>query len=700
MKKRSRGKGRTIKAIAVFLTVIVFLSAVGVAVGGIYLEPYARKSMDLSLLSQVSPKAGAPILYAERNGELTEIKDGLFGGVKYKYVSLSECPQYLTDAFVAIEDKRFWEHEGVDYLRSARAALNYIQKSKRSFGGSTITQQLIKNLTGRDEYTPERKFVEIFEALDLERRLDKREILQAYLNVVNLSEGCRGVGAAAELYFGCDVSQLSLSQCARIAAITNNPSAYDPLTHLDNNTRRAHLILSEMYSQGYISDEEYQSALSESPNLRTDTRRLERISSWYADMVATDVIDDLVTKCGYTRAQASLEVYNGGLKIYTAMDVDVQGVLEKFYRDTSNFPCGISGTPQSAMMVIDPYTGSILGVAGAVGEKCGNRIQNYATDTKRPPGSALKPLSVYAPALERGLLSWSSIFDDSPVKFLQGQSGESIPWPRNADGVWRGDTTVKDAVAHSINTVAVRVLDGMGLKSSFDFLKNSLHMNSLKWEEDMTVSALALGQASRGVTMRELLGGYTVFCEGVYSTPISYFKVTDSSGNILLENKQTRHTVISRDTAAIMTELLKTVTHGGTAKEISRVKLAAGKTGTTQNNCDRWFVGYTPRLLAAVWMGYDYPSPMNGIKGNPCISIWDKVVSACEKNCAVNSDKTNFSSARGIMRLTYCRDSGLIPTAECPSDKLEIGYFTADNMPIGECHSHARQDGKDEEYFE
>lgn len=695
MKKRRNR--RAAKILVLIITVIILLFAIGVVTGSAYLARYSKAELDMSLLDQASPKAGASRLYAKDGDEWVEISDGLFGGVKYKYVSVSQCPEDLINAFVAIEDKRFWQHEGVDYLRSAMAALNYFKKGNRSFGASTITQQLIKNLTGRDEYTLDRKFSEIFEALELERRVDKRKILEAYLNVINLSEGCRGVGAAAELYFGKEVSELTLSQCARIAAITNNPSVYDPITHIDNNTRRAHLILSEMKGQGYISEEEYEEAINESPRICPIEQRQEQISSWYADMVAEDVICDMVEKLGYTRSQASMEVYNGGLKIYTSMDASVQDVIEGFFGDANNFPKGNKEIfPQSAMMVVDPYTGDILGVAGAIGQKRGNRIQNYATDTRRPPGSAVKPLSVYAPALERGIINWASVFDDVPVKFLQSEGGRYTPWPRNADGIWRGYTTVRDAVAHSVNTVSVRVLGALGEQNSFDFLKNRLHMDSLKSEEDMTVSALALGQASRGVSMRELLGGYTIFNDGVYRRPISYRKVLSSSGEVLLENKQTRHSVISRDNAAIMTELLKTVTTEGTAKKMVLCKQkgipTAGKTGTTQNNCDRWFVGYTPRLLGAVWMGYDYPTAMDGISGNPCISIWDKVISACHEACERNRDKTDFTLPNGVIKLTYCKDSGEIPTEICANDarggRLETGYFTLGNMPATECHRH------------
>jgi len=700
MKEKRKTRRRILNFFIIASAVALLIMACGVIAAWAYLDAYSDSKIDVSMLDMTSGGAGASKLYATVGGEAVEIEDGLYGGIKYKYVSIDECPRDLINAFVAIEDKRFFDHNGVDILRSAKAAASYMRGSRRSFGASTITQQLVKNLTGRDEYTLDRKFTEIFASLDLERCAHKEQILEAYLNVINLAEGCRGVGAAAELYFGREVSELTLAQCASIAAITNNPSVYDPLIHLENNTARAHVILYEMHAQGYIGEAEYTAALTEDIALRGRAdAQVGRggISSWYADMVAEDVIRDMCERLGYTRAQAATAVYNGGLKIYTAMNIDIQAELEKYYESASNFPPnGGLPAPQSAMMVVDRQTGDILGVVGAVGKKTGNRVQNYATDTKRPPGSAIKPLSVYAPALEMKRINWATVFDDVPVKFSVSDSGKYLPWPKNADGVWRGYTTVRDAVVNSVNTVSVRVLEQVGREQSLDFLKSKLHINSLSDKEDMTLSALALGQASHGISMRELLGGYTIFYDGVYRQPVSYYRVTDSEGRVLLQNVQTRNAVMSEENACIMTEMLRGVTADGTAKDIALCKqmgiATAGKTGTTQNNCDRWFVGYTPRLLAAVWMGYDYPSPLNSVKGNPCVRIWDEVMSVCHKAYADGIEDNTFDLADGVMKISFCKDSGLIPQSTCAedtrNDRIAEGYFTPDNMPMSPCNRH------------
>jgi penicillin-binding protein 1A len=290
---------------------------------------------------------------------------------------------------VAIEDKRFYTHRGVDPLRTLKAGLGYL-RGNPTCGGSTITQQLVKNLTGRTEHTPERKLTEIFTALDLEKRADKETVLEAYLNIINLAEGCFGVGMAAETYFQKSVSDLTLPECAAIAAITNNPARYDPLTHPEANRARRDLILTQMANQGYITEAERDTAIATpltlDPAPKSDPAP---ITSWYADMVVSDVIRDLMLRKDYTYAAASRLVYNGGLRIETAMDEDLQRIVETYYTDASHFPAGDKGRPQSSFILIDPETGDILAVAGAVGEKTASRVQSYATDTRRPAGSCI-----------------------------------------------------------------------------------------------------------------------------------------------------------------------------------------------------------------------------------------------------------------------------------------------------------------------
>ena len=671
-----------------------------------WLSPYTDVRMDMSLMDIAIPHEPS-VLYAyngsdrrERVGPLHPVSGaGLSDAHPRIYTSYEEIPVDLINAFVAIEDKRFWHHDGVDMLRTARAGLQYMT-GNATFGGSTITQQLVKNLTGYTDHSVERKLNEISCALDLEKKTDKKSILEAYLNVINLAEGCYGVGAAAKRYFSKSISELTLPECATIAAITNNPSRYDPLVHPEDNRSRRDLILREMADQGYISEKEMRIA-AETPIILSpsDTSEVTTVTSWYTDMVVTDVIRDLQERLGYTYTTASMLVYQGGLKIETAMDEDLQGIVEDYYAETAHFPSGDHGRPQSSLIMIDPATGDVLAVAGAVGEKQGNRLQNYAIDTRRPAGSCMKPVSVYAPALAEGLITWADIYEDEPVAVKNGAS-----WPANADGLYRGRVTVGQAVAHSLNPVAVRILDELGIEKSFSFAHDTLGIRSLIPAEgnqfhDLTLSSLALGQQSRGVTVRELTAAYTVFLEGLYRTPVSYHRVLDREGKVLLENKPATESdrVLSTENAALMTRLLTTVTTEGTAARYITVTEnlgieVAGKTGTTQNNCDRWFIGYTPRLLAGVWMGYDYPTEMKGIQGNPCVTIWDELMNACEQTYSIQEVSHAFDIPPDLVEMEYCSLSGLCPNEYCTDPiyghPLEHGWFIRGTEPSEICRLH------------
>lgn len=675
-------------------------------VGWGLLAPYAGAKMDMTLLDiPASAEPAVLLCYPPREraagrGERVPAPGCVLSNPARRVpVTYGELPPHLINAFVAIEDKRFRTHRGVDLRRTLWAGLHYLT-GHGSFGGSTITQQLVKNLTGRDEQTVDRKLTEIFTALDLERRSDKETILCSYLNIINLSEGCYGVGAAAERYFSKPVSELGLSECAALAAITNNPARYDPLTHPEQNKARRDLILEEMARQGYITEEERREA-AESPLALDPTPRADPapVTSWYADLVVSDVIRDLQAVYGYTYSAASALVYGGGLTVETAQDADLQAVVEAYYADLSHFPTGDGGRPQSGFLLMDPRTGDVLAVAGAIGEKTANRLQSYATDTRRPAGSCIKPLSVYAPALEKGLINWCSIYEDAPLAERRG-----MPWPANADGLYRGRITVAEAVAESVNTVPIRILEELGAEEAFRFAKENMGLSGLispgeGESHDGTVSSLALGQQSRGVTLRELTAAYTAFFGGTRREAISYRRVLDREGQVLLENRseERAYEVLSPETAAIMTRLLTTVTERGTAaRYLTHTKAAglptAGKTGTTQHACDRRFVGYTPRLLAGVWMGYDYPSELRGIRGNPCVTVWDELIALCESLYDGAPPAEAFALPPTVTEAEYCPLSGCLPGAYCdhPVDGVptERGWFRENDLPREVCPLH------------
>ncbi len=715
------------KSVRLILISLIILVIVGITVGcffAIYIDRYVEKSIDESLFRAVGSDSQTKLYYYEydssqdrenRQGEVSAVVEELYGGYRSQYKDYEEIPENLKRAFISIEDKRFERHRGVDWFRTFTAGINYYLKFSDSYGGSTITQQLIKNVTDKDDYSFQRKIQEIFWALDLETKMSKSEILELYLNIINLSQGCYGVGAASEYYFSKDVSELTLSECACIAAITNSPTYYDPLRNPENNNRRRVLILKQMYALEYIGEQEYNEAVAEVPVLNvTDKNDSTSVNSWYTDMVINDVMNDLMAEYGYSRSMASLVVYTGGLNIYTAMDAEVQKNLEEYYQKQGNF-YGASNEekPQSSMIIIDSKTGDILGVAGAVGEKQGNRVQNFATDTLRPAGSVIKPLSIYAPALEAGIINWASVYDDTPVNFgsynldaARGEIVNPVAWPKNSNGIYRGLTNINYAIEHSVNTVTVKVLEDLGLDESFDFLYNKLQMKSLITQRtlsdgsvitDKDYAALALGQFNYGVSVREITAAYSIFAnDGIYNSYRSYHEVKASSGETVLEKPYHGEAVMSEENSDIMTLMLENVVKNGTAKEITLQKNVecAGKTGTTQNKFDTWYIGYTEEYIAGVWFGYEYPKSLSDFSGNKCLQIWDGVMTSLYNDGKIGIKE--FKISDNIEEYEYCADSGKIITSACLIDargeRRERGYFIKGGQPTALCDRHLTVD--------
>lgn len=690
------------RAFLCVMTVLMLLLMIGTVFIGFYVKAnfHTELSEDFFRLSAVGI---APRFYAyrfsdreNRVGERYEVKVGMFDGVFSERIEALEIPQMLSDAFIAIEDKRFYEHRGVDWYRTFAAGLNSIFGFSDSFGASTITQQLIKNVTGEAQVTWQRKLQEILYALDLERVMDKSEIMEWYLNVIPFSDGCVGIAQAADHFFSKTPQELTLAECASLAAITNLPSYYNPIRYPQHNMERRNLILVQMREQGMISEETCAAALETPIELSVRERDAEDgINSWYADMVIEDVVSDLMAEYGMSRSAASQLLWSGGLQIEMSLDEEVQKTVEEYYRNAVRMPQNAQGiSAQSALIVMDPRTGDILGVAGAVGKKNGNRMQNFATQTLRPPGSTIKPLSVYAPALEEGLIRWGSVYDDVPVRF---EGNSHTAWPKNANGVYRGLTNIPYAVAHSTNTVAVRVLQELGTETAFKWAKERFHLSSLRKDgqaNDSDLAALALGQLNYGVTLRELTAAYTVFVdEGIYHAYRSYFRVTDAEGRILLSTTAANERVISTENAAIMTKLLQGVVRNGTSSTITLERLTecAGKTGTTNADGDRWFIGFTPELLCGVWCGYEYPEPLVG--KNLCTNIWDHVMTQLVQK---KGGKTRFDLPSNIVRVSYCKDSGGLLGEACVRDarssREEVGYFLKGTEPKVLCDRHVMCD--------
>ncbi len=624
-----------------------------------------------------------------RQGEARDVTDEVYRQKQTAYLSYDELPEDLVHAFVAIEDKRFFEHSGVDLGRTAAAALNYLLGFSDRFGASTITQQLVKNMTGEDDISIGRKLREILCAWELERNLDKTEILELYLNVIHFSDNCDGVAAAAEHYFSKTVRELTVEECAAIAAITNYPSYYNPIRNPENNRARRDLILSEMYAQGYLTEREYQSAAARPTTLNVDSKHTqEGVNSWYVDMVIDDVIEDLMSEHDMSRAAAKHLLYTGGIRIDMAMDPQIQEIIEEYYENAVRLPQNAAGeSAQSALIAIDSRTGDILGVAGAVGKKQGNHLQNFATQTVRPPASTIKPITVYAPALEQGLITWASVYDDVPLLF---KGSSQAPWPKNANRLYRGLTDVAYAVAHSTNTVALQILEEVGAEEAWRMAKEEFGLWSLL-DSDREAAALGLGQMHYGVTLRELTAAYTVFADrGIYHAPRSYYRVTDANGQILLSRDEGGRVVLSAGNAAVMTKLLEGVVREGDSGLVTldSYVACAGKTGTSNLEGDRWFVGYTPDIVCGVWSGYAYPEPLTG--KNPSTWIWNAVM---QRIYSAVGGRTDFSDTDQLIEVTYCRDSGELPCELCEQDergdRTTTGWFVPGTEPTAFCDRHA-----------
>lgn len=695
MKRRSSIK-RTIIIILIIL-VAVFLTLSIAA--GLYVKSITKEPLDISLF-RFDRANSLTKIFVQKNGEWVEWQDErVLGEHNFEFISIEKIPKNLINAFIAIEDKRFFEHNGVDWKRTMGATANYFLHFGDKFGASTITQQLIKNVTGENEVSIQRKIREMKWALELEKEFTKDEILELYLNVINLSDNCYGVGSASKRFFSKQPSELTLLECASIAAITNNPSYYNPITNPDNNKERRDIILLQMYEQEYISKEAFSENYGAELVLNPDNSTVKSgVHSWYVDMAINDVIADLQSERGMSKRAANALVFGGGLEIYIQIDLEIQEIMEEYYENAANFYSGEGA--QSSMIIIDPQNGDILGVIGAIGEKKGNRIQNFATDTLRSPGSTIKPLSVYAPSLERGVITYASVYDDTPYLFENGK-----PWPKNANGVYHGLSTMSYAMANSTNTIPIKILDELGLSHSFYFLRDYLHLDDLVEQgrdkngafiTDMDYAALALGQLNYGVSVRDITAAYSIFADdGIYHEPRSYSLVKNSYGEVLLEKKSTSERVISDGNAEIMTKLLEDVVWGGTANDLkvkSTVALAV-KTGTTQDNKDRWCIGYTPSLICGVWYGYEYPKEIPRAEKNHFLNAFDTVLTRIyERDVRSAYADRKFNESAHLIQVNYCMDSGLLPSDACLCDprgsRVKTGYFVKGTEPTTRCETH------------
>ncbi len=675
------------RALTGILLVIGVVAVVCISVMGIYAYSFIHGDPVFNLNEQKYSQSQTSFIYAyDKNNNEKELTR-LHGDENRIWMNIEDMGEYLPKAFIAIEDKRFENHHGVDWIRTCGVI---VKPKNLGQGGSTITQQLIKNLTDEKQVTIARKFNEILSALNLERHHDKNKILEAYMNTIYLSEGCYGVKTAAEVYFGKNVSDLNIAEAACIAGITQFPTRFDPLLHPEANKERQQDVLFAMKNEGFITQEQYDEAVAyeliftNSENYKgsqvssdSNSSKSNVVDSWYIDYVIRTVIEDL-QKQGYTQRKARALVYGGGLNIYTAVDLEVQEALEDVYENYKN----INDHKAQSAMVIMNYEGRVLGLVGGTGKKNNALGFNRAVDAKRQPGSTFKPIAVYAPAFEKSLNDskfdyyWSTLIKDAPTETIK-DNGK--PWPTNEGKTYSGNmVTVQKGIAKSLNTLSARTLLDIGLDYSYNFLTEKFHLSSLDPDYDCLPAPLATGGLTNGVSVLEMTAAYATFGNGgQYYYPYCYYKVTDSQGNTILEANPevTKEQALTESTAWLMNKLLQTVMNSGTGTtfKISGVD-CIGKTGTTTGSVDRYFVGGTPEYISAVWFGYDIQKEIKQ-SPSPAGILWRTVLRQIYDTKGIN--QKSFPEYDGITRRAYDPSNGLLANYASGN----YGWYDKNNLP-------------------
>ncbi len=676
---------QVIKIVSIFFIIFTFILIcfVGGTVIGIIKSSEPLASEDLLLkgfTSKVYDSNDRLImeLAADKNREMVDSKN---------------IPQNLKYAFIAIEDKRFYSHHGIDYIRIINAVFNYFLSGSGKHGASTITQQVVKNLTGQTEKSFKRKIEEQWRALELEKMLSKDQILEIYLNLIYMGENCYGVQASSKTYFNKDVSKLTLAECACLAGITNLPEKYIPFTPegKESNLKRQKIILYEMLNCGFIKKKEYDAAIQEEVKFSDPSKRAARVPTtqpYFIDQVVLDVKKDLMAK-GYSEKLAIKTIYNNGLKIYTTMDLDIQNAMDQVFTNSTNFSIvnKSAGQPQGSMVILDPKNGHIKAIYGGFGPKKGNTF-NRATsiDMQRQPGSTFKPIAVYGPAINERLITPGTVIDDVPV-YMFGQNKDR--YPENYNHSYRGLTNIHDAIRDSINVVAAKVwMKKLGPDLSIKYLKK-VGIN----RPDEKYVSIALGGLNKGVNPLQMAAAFAPFAyKGIYHEPVTYLKVEDSQGNVLIDKEIISSIAYDEGTAFIMTNMMQSVVRLGTAYPYGMLQNGnmptAGKTGTTSDNHDKWFAGYSPYYVGVTWYGYDTQTQLLGSEYNRALKIWHDVM----EKAHIKLNPKEFSLPSNLVKKTICIYSGKLAKPLCYKDprnnSIREEYFLTGTEPTKDCDVH------------
>ena len=731
-KKKKMTAGRVLGAIMRFiascLCVCIILGSVAAVAVSLYVVKETQGDSDLLDLTQLE-LAYTTIIYSQQIND-----QGQPEWVEYQRLQspeenriwkpLNEISPYIQHAFVAVEDENFYTHPGFSFKRTVLAAINEVfRKLTGSYltgsqlGASTIEQQLIKNITGEDESSGiegyARKVKEIFRAIALDNRFSKEEILEAYLNTIGLTGNTAGVEAGANQYFGKSAADVTIAEAASIAAITKNPSRFIPYTNPEEHLKRRDDIILFMQQQGYITQAEAEAAWATPLNLVEKTTdenaAVQTDYSWFTDYLIEEVIADLVeanplNRDDWNREAANDYLHNGGLRIYATVDPEVQSVMENVWlegkywepmpienyddpNDPDDTPRTI--TTQAAGVVIN-YKGELVGVAGGLGRKTENRGFNRGTGMTRQVGSTMKAVAAYPLGIDMDLINYSSVLMDDYFPIPDGKGGTRTDWPSNWSGRYSHSmTTVYEALKQSLNTVAVRVGDWVTPRTMFEFARETLGITTLDENSDVDLAPMVLGATTTGLSPYELAGAYMMYGDGGRMTSLhSYTSVRDYQGNEILEKDIVTTQAIGEDTAYIMNRLLHSVLfdRGGTAYGIhpdANVMDSIGKTGTTNDNKDVWFVGLTPKYVMATWYGYDQNEPMDDYnsyyiyknkgsqKGHPGASAFAEVMDTIQADLS-EEEIVEWEKPDSVEIGAFCTISGDIPTDGCPRG---TGYY-------------------------
>lgn len=760
-KARRRKRPIWLTIIVRFFQTIGTLLLVGVITGCfmacfavIYVKTAVMPNTGLDL-SAYTMMENSVIYYEDKNtGQLVELQT-LKGKENRELVTYDQIPEDLINAYVAIEDKRFWNHQGVDWRRTGSGLLRMFTGGNIQ-GGSTIDQQLIKNLTGRNDVTVSRKILEIFTALEMEKNHKKEDILTIYLNWIYLGNGCHGVQAAAKYYFGKNVWELNLAECASLAGITNNPSLYAPQgvvdvvryqcqnpdcklysltkdevceycgaensydsgsvwTNVEFNKARQENILKEMAKpdeardgKAYITEAERDAAIAQPLVFKWQSQadpedpdavesESSNIYSWYVEAVIREATQALMDETGHDEKTCRTRVFSGGLSIICAYDPEVQAAIDAVYNDPETLSNYVSKKGQKAMSnitIVDNSSGYVVAM-GSTAEKTVNRGSIWPVTSRRQPGSSIKPVSVYGPAMEMGFITPASTVDDNPF-LLNGQV-----WPLNVTATYKGLTSVMDAVTNSLNTCALRTVDLITPQASYDFMVNKLgfttlepyYVNSLgEVKSDIDRSPMSMGGLTWGVTTHEMAAAYASFPRnGEFVKATTVLEIKDSSGNVIRDNRPEPSWPFSQKTAYYMNSMLTNVVNAGTGY-LAKIpgQTVAGKTGTTNSKYDLWFCGYTSYYTGAVWVGFKENEQINdnGSRYGPAMKLWKQVMEPLHEG----KENAPFPVPENMSSYSICIDCGKQATEACASDvrgsRAQSFRLFASDVPAERCSCH------------